>query len=86
MHQKLLSVFQRTEYGEDKVVNVATEFERLRFHRNTRYNPENVLEKVNENLKRTEVDNGTGNISKPVSDALLPGLFQAKIDNPTYKT
>eukprot|EP00957_Ditylum_brightwellii_P098060 7469746-Ditylum_brightwellii.AAC.1 len=56
MYMKLLSVFQGQEYDEDKAVNAAGEFEKLKFHRHTRYSPETFLAKVNESLKRMEVD------------------------------
>lgn len=86
MYTKLLSVFQGQEYEEDKAVNAAAEFERLKFHRNSRYSPETFLARVNETLKQMEVDDGMGGTTKPVSNALLPSLFRAKIDHPTFDT
>eukprot|EP00957_Ditylum_brightwellii_P001233 96505-Ditylum_brightwellii.AAC.1 len=44
------------EYEEDKAVNATAEFERLKFHRNSRYSPETFLSWVNESLKRMEMD------------------------------
>eukprot|EP00957_Ditylum_brightwellii_P154287 11741260-Ditylum_brightwellii.AAC.1 len=43
MYKKLLSIFQGQEYEEDKAVNATAEFERLKFHRNSRYSPETFL-------------------------------------------
>eukprot|EP00957_Ditylum_brightwellii_P132592 10111511-Ditylum_brightwellii.AAC.1 len=31
-----------------------------------------------------EVDDGTGKMTKPVSDVLLPSLFRAKVDHPSF--
>ena len=86
MYEKLLSVYQGQEYEEDKAIYAAAEFERLKFHKNSRYSPETFLARVNESLKRMEVDNGMGGTTKPVSDALLPSLFRAKVDHPTFET
>eukprot|EP00957_Ditylum_brightwellii_P176563 13447337-Ditylum_brightwellii.AAC.1 len=60
IYTQLLTVFQGSEYKEDKAINAASDFECLKFHRNSRYSPETFLLKVNENLKRMEVDNGAG--------------------------
>ena len=86
MYYKLLNVFQGQEYEDDKAVNAASEFERLRFNRNSRYSPETFLAKVNESLKRMEVEDGAGGTAKPVSNALLPSIFRAKIDHPIFET
>ena len=86
MYEKLLSVYQGKEYEEDKAVYAAAKFEKLKFNRNSRYSPETFLARVNESLKRMEVDNGKGGTTKPVSDALLPSLFRAKVDHPTFET
>eukprot|EP00957_Ditylum_brightwellii_P061625 4676275-Ditylum_brightwellii.AAC.1 len=45
MYKKLLLVYQGKEYEEDKAVNAASEFERLKFNRNSRYSPETFLAK-----------------------------------------
>eukprot|EP00957_Ditylum_brightwellii_P199285 15191221-Ditylum_brightwellii.AAC.1 len=54
MYQQLLTVFQGSEYKEDKAINAVSDFECLKFHRNNRYSPETFLSKVNEILKRME--------------------------------
>eukprot|EP00957_Ditylum_brightwellii_P057788 4382303-Ditylum_brightwellii.AAC.1 len=74
MYKKLLSVFQGQEYEKDKAVNTTAGFERLKFHRNSRYSPETFLSWVNESLKRMEMDDGQGNTIKPICDALLPSI------------
>eukprot|EP00957_Ditylum_brightwellii_P135053 10297082-Ditylum_brightwellii.AAC.1 len=86
MYKKLLSVFQGQEYEEDKAVNATAEFEQLKFHRNSRYSPETFLSRVNESLKRMEMDDGQGNTIKPICDALIPSMLRAKIDEPTFET
>eukprot|EP00957_Ditylum_brightwellii_P029536 2231568-Ditylum_brightwellii.AAC.1 len=86
MYQQLLTVFQGPEYEEDKAINAVSDFKRLKFHRNSRYSPKTFLLKVNESLKRMEVDNGAGGTTKPISDALLPSIFRAKVDHPTFET
>lgn len=58
MHQKLLDVFQGDEHEEDKAVNSASLFERIKLNKNSRYIPETFLAQVNECLKRMEVENG----------------------------
>ena len=67
-------------------MNAASEFEKLKFHRNSRYSLETFLARGNESLKRMEVEIGQGGTTKPVSDALLPSLFRAKVDHPTFET
>eukprot|EP00957_Ditylum_brightwellii_P070144 5328243-Ditylum_brightwellii.AAC.1 len=44
------------------------------------------LSKVNESLKRMEVDDGNGGTPKQISNALLPSMFRAKVDHPTLET
>eukprot|EP00957_Ditylum_brightwellii_P098034 7467352-Ditylum_brightwellii.AAC.1 len=46
MYTQLLTVFQGLEYKEDKAINAVSDFERLEFHRNSRYSPETFLSKV----------------------------------------
>ena len=86
MYKKLLDVFQGEEHEEDKAVNAASFFEKLKFNRNSRYSPETFLAKVNECLKRMEVEDGQGGTTRPVSNVLLPSIFRAKVDHPTYDT
>eukprot|EP00957_Ditylum_brightwellii_P083176 6324311-Ditylum_brightwellii.AAC.1 len=33
-----------------------------------------------------EVDGGAGGTTKPMIDALLPSMFRAKVDHPTFET
>eukprot|EP00957_Ditylum_brightwellii_P156516 11912038-Ditylum_brightwellii.AAC.1 len=86
MYTQLLTVFQGSEYEEDKAINAVSDFERLKFHCNSRYSPETFLLKVNKSLKRMEVDDGAGGTTTPISDALLPSMFRAKVDHPTFET
>ena len=86
MYKKLLDVFQGEEHEEDKAVNAASWFEKLKFNKNSRYSPETFLAKVNECLKRMEVEDGQGGTTRPVSNVLLPSIFRAKVDHPTYDT
>eukprot|EP00957_Ditylum_brightwellii_P168871 12853615-Ditylum_brightwellii.AAC.1 len=74
MYTKLLSVFQDQEYEEDKAVNATSEFERLKFHRNSRYSPETFLS-WSRKYHQTNMQ-----CSPP------PSMFRAKIDHPTFET
>eukprot|EP00957_Ditylum_brightwellii_P076215 5793555-Ditylum_brightwellii.AAC.1 len=86
MYSKLLDVFQGQEHEEDAVINTSTLREKLKFNRHTKYAPETFFSKVNECLKRMEVDNGTGTgkTTKPFSDSMLPIMLRAKIEHPSF--
>ena len=75
MYRKLLKVFQETDHEENKAVNAVIIFEKLRFDRNSRHSPEEFLAKVNDCLKRMEVENTSGNTVSPVNKLLLPGIL-----------
>eukprot|EP00957_Ditylum_brightwellii_P158613 12072824-Ditylum_brightwellii.AAC.1 len=57
-YEKLLSVYQGTKYEEDKAVNAAGDFKKMKFTRNSHLTPETYLAKVNKSLKQMEVDDG----------------------------
>ena len=84
--KKLLDVFQGDEHEEDKSFSSASLFERLKFNKNIRYSPEKFLDKVNEYLKRVEVEDRLESITLPVINALFPSIFRAKIDHSTCNT
>jgi hypothetical protein len=88
MYSKLLDVFQGQEHEEDAAINASTLWEKLKFNRHTKYAPETFLSKVNECLKRMEVDDGTGTgkTTKPFSNSMLPSMLRAKIEHPSFVT
>eukprot|EP00957_Ditylum_brightwellii_P160730 12236776-Ditylum_brightwellii.AAC.1 len=65
MYNKLLDVYQGQAHEEDKAVNAASNFERLKLNRLSRYSPETFLANVNECLKQMETDDGMGGVTIP---------------------
>ena len=86
MYNKLLDIYQGKAHEEDRAVIAVEEFEKLKFNTNINYGPETFLSKVSECLKRMEVDDGNGGTTKQIGDALLPSVFRAKINHPTFNT
>lgn len=86
MCYKLLDIFQGQKHEQDKAVNASEVFEKLKFNQATRDSPEMFLASVNECLKRMEVDDGKGGVTRPTSDMLLPSVFRAKINHPAFET
>eukprot|EP00957_Ditylum_brightwellii_P070090 5323454-Ditylum_brightwellii.AAC.1 len=86
MYNTLLDVFQGLEHDEDTAVNATAIWERLKFNRYTKYSAETFLTKMNDCLKKMEVDDGTGRTSKPFSDAMFPSLLCAKVDHASFNT
>merc|ERR1712232_481068 len=78
--------FKGWNMRKDKAVNAASLFEKLKFNKNSHYSPETFLAKVNECLKRMEVEDGQRGTTRPVSNVLLPSIFRAKVDHPTFDT
>eukprot|EP00957_Ditylum_brightwellii_P008672 658379-Ditylum_brightwellii.AAC.1 len=60
MYNTLLDIFQGLEHDEDMAVNATAVWERLKFNHYTKYSAENLLAKMNDCLKKMEVDDGTG--------------------------
>eukprot|EP00957_Ditylum_brightwellii_P078463 5966558-Ditylum_brightwellii.AAC.1 len=86
IYNKLLDVYQGQARGEDKAVNAASNFERLKFNCLSHYNPETFLAKINECLKQMETNDEKGGVTRPVSELLLSSMFRAKVDHPIYET
>eukprot|EP00957_Ditylum_brightwellii_P170487 12976981-Ditylum_brightwellii.AAC.1 len=59
MCNTLLDIFQGLEHDEDTAVNTTAVWERLKFNRYTTYSAETFLAKMNDCLKKMEVDYGT---------------------------
>eukprot|EP00957_Ditylum_brightwellii_P110957 8462304-Ditylum_brightwellii.AAC.1 len=86
MYNKLLDIYQGKAHEEDRAVIAVEEFEKLKFNRNNHYSQETFFSKVSEHLKWMKVDDGHGGTAKQIGDALLPSVFCAKIDHPTFST
>eukprot|EP00957_Ditylum_brightwellii_P117557 8965783-Ditylum_brightwellii.AAC.1 len=59
MYNTLLDIFQGLEHDEDMAVNATAVWERLKFKCYTKYLAETILAKMNDCLKKMEVDDGT---------------------------
>eukprot|EP00957_Ditylum_brightwellii_P104740 7982547-Ditylum_brightwellii.AAC.1 len=86
MHNTLLDIFQGLEHDEDTALNATAIWEQLKFNRYTKYSAETLLAKMNDCLKKMEVDDGTGRTSKPFGNAMLPSLLRAKVDHTSFNT
>eukprot|EP00957_Ditylum_brightwellii_P040943 3100277-Ditylum_brightwellii.AAC.1 len=86
MYNTLLDIFQGLEHDEDKAINASAVWERLKFNRYTKYSAETFFAKMNDCLKKMEVDDGTGRSDKPFSDVMLPSLLHAKVDHASFNT
>eukprot|EP00957_Ditylum_brightwellii_P021177 1596600-Ditylum_brightwellii.AAC.1 len=78
MYNTLLDIFQGFEHDEDTAVNATAIWKRLKFTHYTKHSAETFLAKMNDCLKKMEVDDRTGGTTKPCSDAMLPSLLCAK--------
>eukprot|EP00957_Ditylum_brightwellii_P041090 3111221-Ditylum_brightwellii.AAC.2 len=86
MYSTLLDRFQGLEHDEDTAVNATAVWEKLKFTCDTKYSPETFMAKMNDCLKKMEVDGGTGGTTKPFSDAMLPSILCAKDDHSSLNT
>eukprot|EP00957_Ditylum_brightwellii_P125466 9563600-Ditylum_brightwellii.AAC.1 len=59
MYNILLDICQGLEHDEDTVLNDTAIWEQLKFNRYTKYSVEIFLVKMNDCLKKMEVDDGT---------------------------
>eukprot|EP00957_Ditylum_brightwellii_P056180 4258906-Ditylum_brightwellii.AAC.1 len=64
MYNTLLDIFQGLEDDKDTAVNATASWERLKFNHFTKYSAETFLAKMNDCLKRMEVDDGASGTPK----------------------
>eukprot|EP00957_Ditylum_brightwellii_P114472 8728245-Ditylum_brightwellii.AAC.1 len=86
MHSMLLDIFQGLEHNEDAAVNATADWEQLKFNHFTKRSAETFLAKMNDCLKKMEVNDGAGKTTKPSSDAMFPSLLCAKVDHASFNT
>eukprot|EP00957_Ditylum_brightwellii_P175728 13380512-Ditylum_brightwellii.AAC.1 len=63
MYNTLLDIFQGLEH-EDTVVTVTAVWEQLNFNCHIKHSPEAFLVKMNDCLKKMEIDDGAGGTTK----------------------
>eukprot|EP00957_Ditylum_brightwellii_P160737 12237237-Ditylum_brightwellii.AAC.1 len=59
MYNTLLDIFKGLEHDEDTAVNATAVWERLNFNCYTKYSADIFLAKMNDCLKKMEIDDGT---------------------------
>eukprot|EP00957_Ditylum_brightwellii_P039985 3026499-Ditylum_brightwellii.AAC.1 len=86
MYNTLLDIFQGLEHDKDTAVNATAVWEQLKFTCHTKYSSKPILSKINDCLKKMEIDDEAGQTTKPFSDAMLPSLVCAKVDHALFNT